>query len=62
MNTESIGKAAGIIWNQLNTNGCMTSKQIKYNTCLTDDVLYASIGWLAREGKLMIAGDSYSLI
>lgn len=62
MNTESIGQAAGIIWNQLNVNSSMTSEQIKYNTHLTDSAMYAAIGWLAREGKLMIAGDSYSLI
>lgn len=62
MNTEKIGQAAGLIWNQLNSNGCMTAEQIKYNTRLTDALLYSAIGWLAREGKLVVNNDSYSLV
>lgn len=62
MNTEKIGQAAGLIWNQLNVNGLMTFNELKYNTHLTDIVLYSAIGWLAREGKLMIDGEECALV
>lgn len=55
MNTDTIGANAGAIWQILNAAEAMGTKQLKKDAKLTDKELYASIGWLAREGKIMIA-------
>lgn len=55
MNIDSIGYNAGLVWNALNEAEAMGLKQIKKVTKLKDKELYAAIGWLAREGKLVIA-------
>lgn len=55
MNNELIGTNAGLVWNALNVKNGQTSKELKKATKLkTDKVLYAALGWLAREGKLSI--------
>ncbi|MDE7376549.1 MAG: winged helix-turn-helix domain-containing protein [Muribaculaceae bacterium] len=48
---------AGALWNVLNDAESMGIKQIKKVTKLKDKEVYAAIGWLAREGKLMIDVD-----
>lgn len=51
---EIIGNNAGKIWNALNDLGKMNAKQLKKTTKIkTDKELYAAIGWLAKEGKLL---------
>ncbi len=55
MNIDTIGYNAGLVWNALNDAEAMGLKQIKKVTKLKDKELYAAIGWLAREGKLLIA-------
>lgn len=55
MNTETIGLWAGAVWNALNEADALGMKQLKKITKLKEKELYAAIGWLAREGKLMIA-------
>lgn len=57
MNSDTIGANAGAIWQVLNAAEAMGTKQIKKDTKLTDKELYAAIGWLAREGKIMIASN-----
>lgn len=57
MNEETIGLNAGAIWNALNEADVLGSKQLKKVTKLKDKELYAAIGWLAREGKVVIAED-----
>lgn len=57
MNTDTIGMNAGALWNVLNEADAMGIKQIKKVTKLKDKEVYAAIGWLAREGKLMIDVD-----
>ena len=52
MNTQEIGKNAGIIWNALNEKS-MTVKQLKTATKLKDAEIYLALGWLAREDKLV---------
>lgn len=54
MNTETIGLWAGAVWNALNEADALGMKQLKKITKLKEKELYAAIGWLAREGKLMI--------
>lgn len=57
MNTETIGVYAGEIWQALNEAESLGLKQIKKIAKLKDKELYAGLGWLAREGKLIIAPD-----
>ncbi len=57
MNTDTIGLNAGAIWEALNEAEAMGIKQLKKATKLKDKELFAAIGWLAREGKLMIDVD-----
>lgn len=57
MNTDTIGVYAGQVWQVLNEADAMGVKQIKKVTKLKDKEVFAAIGWLAREGKLMIDVD-----
>lgn len=57
MNTETIGSYAGQIWQALNEAESLGVKQIKKITKLKDKEVFAGLGWLAREGKLLIAPD-----
>lgn len=51
---ETIGNNAGKVWNALNEFGKMDVKTLKRVTKLkTDKELFAAIGWLAKEGKLI---------
>ncbi len=55
MNIQSIGESAGIIWNLLQSeNRKWDYQEIKQATGLSDRIINAAIGWLAREGKLSI--------
>ena len=55
MNVQSIGENAGIIWRLLQSeNRKWDYLEIKKATGLPDRDINASIGWLAREGKLTI--------
>ena len=51
---EKIGSNAGIVWNVLYGNGEMTLKDVKKATKLTEKDLYAALGWLSREDKVVI--------
>lgn len=55
MNIDTIGYNAGLLWNALNEAEALGLKQIKKITKLKDKELYAALGWLAREGKILIA-------
>ena len=57
MNTDTIGAKAGLIWNALADAQAMGIKQLKNVTKLKDKEIYASLGWLAREGKIDFATD-----
>jgi len=55
---ENIGEAAGDIWRVLEQNsGPLTTTQIKNRTELPVNLLFAGIGWLAREGKVNVSGS-----
>lgn len=64
MNIDTIGYNAGLVWNALNEADALGLKQIKKVTKLKDKELYAALGWLARENKILIAenGDDKDLI
>ncbi len=55
MNIDTIGYNAGLVWNALNEADALGLKQIKKVTKLKDKELYAALGWLARENKILIA-------
>jgi len=47
-----IHSAAGTIWRYLNEHGELTLSKLKQGTTLSDQLVFAGIGWLAREEKL----------
>jgi hypothetical protein len=50
---ESIfGVKAGIVWESLNNNGPSTIGDIVEATSLRRELVYAALGWLARENKI----------
>ncbi len=55
MNTDTIGLNAGLVWEALNAADAMGTKQLKKVTKLKEKELYAALGWLAREDKVMFA-------
>ena len=56
-----IGEDAGIVWNALNDLGKLDVKQLKKATKLrTDKELFAAIGWLAKEEKLLFEENEKS--
>lgn len=59
MNTETIGLMAGSVWAALNEAETVDSKQLKKMAKLKNDrELFAALGWLAREGKVVFTpGD-----
>lgn len=58
MESNLIGKNAGIIWNVLHQcNEKMEVARLKKESHLTDDEFLAVIGWLSREGKLVYATE-----
>lgn len=58
MNIDTIGYNAGLVWNALNEADALGLKQIKKVTKLKDKELFAALGWLAREGKILIAENA----
>jgi hypothetical protein len=50
---EKIGNDAGRVWNVLNEEGTKSVKELKKLVKLNDKEIYAAIGWLAREEKLV---------
>ncbi len=55
MNIDTIGYNAGLIWNALNEADALGVKQLKKVTKLKDKEMHLALGWLAREGKILIA-------
>ena len=51
---ENIGINAGKVWTNLDQDGRMNVKVLKKAVNLTDKDLYAAIGWLAREKKIVL--------
>lgn len=57
MNVELIGTWAGQVWNALNEADALGMKQLKKVTKLKEKEIYAALGWLGRESKVVIAVD-----
>lgn len=56
MYAKNIGEAAGDVWRTLHESGTsLSSTQLTRRTKLPDFLLYAGLGWLAREGKINLS-------
>ncbi|MDH8700821.1 hypothetical protein M2138_000152 [Dysgonomonadaceae bacterium PH5-43] len=51
---EKIGTDAGRLWLVLSEQGPKSVKELKKLTKLKDKEVFAAIGWLAREDKLIL--------
>jgi hypothetical protein len=58
---EKFGRNAGKVWVVLNTKGPLNENLLIKNTKLTENELYAAVGWLARENKIYKDGNLYRL-
>lgn len=58
LTSESIGEAAGIVWQCLSDDGPQSLAKLKKGVDAPADVVLAAIGWLAREGKLSFETNS----
>lgn len=58
---EKIGNDAGRLWKVLDEKGAKSVKELKKATKLVDKEIYAAIGWLAREEKLIFTQEDDDL-
>ena len=58
MEINNIGANAGIVWNALNANGKLTEAKLKKETGLASAEFFTALGWLAREGKVSVEGET----
>jgi DNA-binding transcriptional regulator GbsR (MarR family) len=57
-NQEAIGMFAGKVWTVLNSEkGTLKIDVLKKQTGLSDSELWAAIGWLARENKIVLFSE-----
>ena len=53
--TALVGTLAGAIWNALNENGALNTKDLKKAAKVkADKDLYLALGWLLREDKVVV--------
>ena len=57
----AIDSAAGTIRRYLDEHGEITLSMLKQGTKLSDQLLFAGIGWLAREEKLNFTAEGRSV-
>ena len=57
---EEIGTTAGAIWNALNTRGEQSLSELKKAAKGKEPIFDWAIGWLAREGQIVIAPEKRS--
>lgn len=64
MNIESIGTWAGEVYKALESSDTrmLGLKQVKKVTKLKKDEIMAAIGWLGREGKIVIAQNDEDIV
>ena len=62
VNTDkTIGENAGKLWHFLNENQKTPVRTIMLKTKMRNEQLYPAIGWLARENKIRMEDEYYSL-
>lgn len=60
---SEVGQVAGNVWNYLNLNGETSSLKIRSALQIPQSLLFLSLGWLAREGKVrLVSGEQGFLI
>ena len=60
---ESIfGEKAGIVWEALNKNGPSTIGDIVKTTGMRRELVYGALGWLGREGKIIVERRGRAMI
>jgi winged helix-turn-helix protein DUF2582 len=52
---EEIGTVAGMIWHALNDQGELSLAQLKRGVNAKTPLFEWAVGWLAREGKIVIS-------
>ena len=57
---EDIGQMAGAIWYALNTRGQLSLAQLKKLVAAKGPMFEWAIGWLAREGKVVLTPQKRS--
>jgi hypothetical protein len=57
---EKIGTTAGTIWQALNAKGELTLEQLNGEVKGKVPIFGWAIGWLAREGKIVITPERHS--
>ncbi|WP_198470042.1 winged helix-turn-helix domain-containing protein [Acetomicrobium sp. S15 = DSM 107314] len=57
VDTEEIGKTAGLVWDYLEENGRSSINALYKNLRVSKRLVDAAIGWLAREGKLSFSHE-----
>jgi hypothetical protein len=55
--TYEIGEGAGRIWQYLNEHSASTCDHINKDLKLDTSLFFMSVGWLAREDKLIFEGE-----
>ncbi|PNX54253.1 MAG: hypothetical protein BV458_00100 [Thermoplasmata archaeon M9B2D] len=58
---DEFGSNAGKVWKTLNTRGPSREEVLLNTTNMTEDELWAAIGWLAREDKICRENSLYKL-
>lgn len=51
---EKIGVDAGKVWTKLDEKGRMDVRELRKAIKLTERDVFAALGWLAKEGKLIL--------
>lgn len=51
---ETIGAAAGKVWQYLSDNGQASASRLSEEVGLDKNVVQRALGWLAREGKISL--------
>jgi hypothetical protein len=57
METSTIGKNAGIVWQVLNNTYEMSFEKLLDQSGLSRDEVLLAIGWLARENKIVFINN-----
>jgi hypothetical protein len=58
---ELIGETAGKVWHVLSADGAQSLTKVKKSVKGPPELVFAAVGWLAREGKLEFASSGRSL-
>lgn len=57
-----IGKNAGLVWEELSSNGAVTIASLKKSKNLSEVEVQRAIGWLAREDKICFEQKGKSVL